>query len=144
MVLNPYSDGEDIEGIKVRAKPGLAGCEYLSEGATKGTTAIMGPIADMLRKVLCVQHQNDDVSDTYLTRIWQFGYREYNGDYGSMIGASYDWRIMPEHMERRDGFFTKMMEQTEVLPITPISHLSDAYPPPRPWSTLTPSSDLLS
>ena len=100
MALNPHSNGEDPPGFKVRAKPGLDGCEYLSDDLlAKNDTAIMGVITDMLRP---------------------YGYTEYNPEthHGSMIGASYDWRVMPAMMESRDGFFTKTMELTEVAPIS--------------------------
>ena len=96
MALNPHSNGEDRPGFAIRAKDGLAGCEYLSEDLlAKGGSNIMGSIADMLRK-----HGQ---------------YKEWDGSHGSMIGATYDWRILPEHMERRDGFFTKTMHQLEAM-----------------------------
>ena len=96
MALNPHSNGEDRPGFAIRAKEGLAGCEYLSEDLlAKGGSNIMGSIADMLRK-----HGQ---------------YKEWDGSHGSMIGATYDWRILPEHMERRDGFFTKTMHQLEAM-----------------------------
>ena len=51
----------------------------------------MGVITDMLR---------------------EHGYAEWDGERGSMIGASYDWRLMPHQLESRDEFFTGIMEQT--------------------------------
>ena len=51
MMLDADSNGGDPPGIEVRAKPGLAGCEYLTEDVlTKQGTVIMGAIADMLRR----------------------------------------------------------------------------------------------
>jgi len=106
MMLDPDSDGKDHNGIKVRAKEGLAGCEYLSEELfVKDGTVIMGIITDMLRK---------------------HGYQEWDPEaqWGSMIGAAFDWRIMPGQMEERDDFFTKIMKQTEAM--------VDADPQQRP------------
>jgi len=60
----------------------------------KASTSIMGGITDMLRP---------------------YGYTEFDGTHGSMIGASYDWRIMPSQMERRDKFFSKIMDLTESM-----------------------------
>jgi len=97
MALNPHSNGDDLPGFAVRAKEGLAGCEYLSEDLlAKGDTAIMGVITAHLKP---------------------FGYAEFDPvlKTGSMIGASYDWRLMPAMMEERDGFFTRIMEQTESM-----------------------------
>ena len=42
-------------------------------------------------------------------------YCEWDGHFGSMIGASYDWRITPPLLEKRDQFFTRMMMQTEAM-----------------------------
>ena len=79
----------------MRAKPGLQGCEYLSEvTGVKGGTVIMGKITKMLRK---------------------HGYSEWDGQTGSMIGASYDWRLMPAQLEARDQLFSRLMEQTEAM-----------------------------
>lgn len=85
--------GQDPHGVLVRAKPGLAGCEYLSESRlVKDGTVIMGVISDMLRR---------------------HGYTEWEKEksVGSMIGASYDWRITPDQLEERNGFFSEMMHQ---------------------------------
>ena len=57
-------------------------------------TVIMGVITDMLRT---------------------FDYCEWDGTFGSMIGASYDWRLTPPLLEKRDEFFTRMMVQTEAM-----------------------------
>ena len=79
----------------MRPKPGLDGCEYLSEvTGVKGGTVIMGVISDMLR---------------------EYDYSEWDGSCGGMIGASYDWRLMPSQLEERDGFFSSMMAQTEAM-----------------------------
>lgn len=43
----------------------------------------------------------------------QHGYSEWDGTRGSMIGASYDWRITPAQLESRDRLFSDLMEQTE-------------------------------
>jgi len=94
--------GQDFDGIKVRPKNGLEGCEFLAKGVAKSGTVIMGVITNMLTK---------------------HGYREFRGkawdeedqQSGSMIGASYDWRIMPSQMEKRDQFFTRMMNETEEM-----------------------------
>ena len=47
--------------------------------------------------------------------LGRHGYTEWDGVSGSMIGASYDWRLLPHQLERRDAFFTRMMEQTEAM-----------------------------
>ena len=97
MTLHPNKLGEDNPGYVVRAKEGLAGCEYLSEvPLIKPETVIMGVITDMLRK---------------------YDYCEWDPSeqFGSMIGASYDWRLTPPLLEERDQFFSRMMEQTEAM-----------------------------
>ena len=97
MTLHPNKLGEDNPGYVVRAKEGLAGCEYLSEvPLIKPETVIMGVITDMLR---------------------QYDYCEWDPSeqFGSMIGASYDWRLTPPLLEERDQFFSRMMEQTEAM-----------------------------
>ena len=67
----------------------------LSDSALmKDGTVIMGVISDMLRK-----HK----------------YSEFNGSQGSMIGASFDWRLMPQQLERRDEYFTDLLTQTEAM-----------------------------
>ena len=43
------------------------------------------------------------------------GYSEWDGQAGSMIGASYDWRLSPTLLESRDQYFTKLMQQTEAM-----------------------------
>eukprot|EP00658_Telonema_sp_P-2_P022945 TRINITY_DN19191_c0_g2_i1.p1 TRINITY_DN19191_c0_g2~~TRINITY_DN19191_c0_g2_i1.p1 ORF type:complete len:261 (+),score=47.10 TRINITY_DN19191_c0_g2_i1:110-892(+) len=97
MVLDPQTS-RDPPGFKVRAKPGLAGCEYLSDSPLmRAGTVIMGVITDMLRT---------------------HGYTEWDGTSGSIVGASYDWRMMPSQLEARDGFFSTMMEQVESMVAT--------------------------
>ena len=99
--LDPGTNGEDVmlkdgTSISTRPKMGLAGCEYLAEdsmiSSIKEDSAILAHITGMLK--------------TYNYTEW-----DENSKSGSMIGASYDWRIMPEHMERRDGMFTNYMNQ---------------------------------
>ena len=45
------------------------------------------------------------------------GYFEWDNEActGNMIGASYDWRLMPAQLEVRDGFFSQIMNQTEAM-----------------------------
>ena len=87
--------------VQVRAKSGLAGCEYLSEvPAVKGGTVIMGVITDMLR-----QHGYSE---------WEWDNQSGSGS-GSMIGASYDWRLMPQQLEKRDQFYTEMMKKVQQM-----------------------------
>ena len=95
LVLDSENSGADVQGIRVRPKPGLAGCEYLSEQiGVKAGTVILGVICDMLR---------------------QHGYSEWDGQSGSMIGASYDWRLMPFQLEKRDRLFGKLLKQLEQM-----------------------------
>ena len=89
------NQGKDKGEIKVRARPGLDGCEYLTDRlGMRNATVIMGCITDELRK---------------------HDYSEWDGQEGSMIGCSYDWRLTPQQMETRDGFFSDMLQQTEAM-----------------------------
>ena len=38
----------------------------------------------------------------------EHGYEEWDGEKGQMIGCSYDWRLNPAQLERRDKFFTRV------------------------------------
>ena len=38
----------------------------------------------------------------------EHGYEEWDGEKGQMIGCSYDWRLNPTQLERRDKFFTRV------------------------------------
>lgn len=103
LVLDQTQPGQDISGFKVRAKPGLDGCEYLSDVVgVKGGTVILGVITNRLRK---------------------HGYTEWDGVSGNMIGASYDWRLMPGQLETRDKFFSGIMKQLEAMVAADPEHL---------------------
>ena len=73
-----YRDQNDEAEYKIRAMPGLDGCKSIHP-TLKGHTNIMGVIVDMLQ---------------------EYNYTEWNEKpgaegAGNMIGASFDWRLLP-------------------------------------------------
>ena len=42
-------------------------------------------------------------------------YSEWDGNAGSMIGASYDWRLAPAQLQSRDSYFSRLMADTEQM-----------------------------
>ena len=59
---------------------------------------ILGVITDMLRE------------HGYTCTEW-----DDQAKRGSMIGASYDWRLMPFQLEKRDKLFEKLLKQLELM-----------------------------
>ncbi|KAL7521233.1 hypothetical protein ACHAWX_005917 [Stephanocyclus meneghinianus] len=79
------------KGVVVRALPGTAGVDYLSEGAlTESMSYVFGPVLKLLRRV---------------------GYQ----DGVNLEAAPYDWRIPPSALETRDKYFTQTMQTIERL-----------------------------
>eukprot|EP00804_Cyclotella_cryptica_P003693 CCRYP_016578-RB/>CCRYP_016578-RB protein AED:0.13 eAED:0.13 QI:241/1/1/1/0.75/0.66/9/1536/773 len=79
------------KGVVVRALPGTAGVDYLSEGAlTESMSYVFGPVLKLLRSV---------------------GYK----DGVNLEAAPYDWRIPPSALETRDKYFTQTVATIERL-----------------------------
>jgi len=79
------------KGIKVRPLEGIAGVDYLAPGSTitESISFVFGPVVRILKGV---------------------GYTDDN-----MVAAPYDWRIPPAHLEKRDGYYTKLMRTIETM-----------------------------
>jgi hypothetical protein len=89
------SDKEsDSPGIKVRAIPGLEGVDYLTPGAiTSHISYVFGPVIKILE---------------------ENGYNSEDGKI-NLMAASYDWRLAPSTMEKRDKYFTQTINMIEEL-----------------------------
>jgi len=78
----------DPEGIMVRPMKGLTAVDYLLPGAlTNSSSYVFGPLIESLRYV---------------------GYND-----GNLRAAPYDWRLPPQQLEQRDGFFTDLAKLVE-------------------------------
>ena len=77
-------------GVSVRAVPGLAGLEYLGGDNIIGHASwVFAPVVKLLRR------------------------NGYSGR--SLQGATYDWRVPPWELERRDQYFSRTMQTIERL-----------------------------
>ncbi len=77
-------------GVSVRAVPGLAGLEYLGGDNIIGHASwVFAPVVKLLRR------------------------NGYSGR--SLQGATYDWRVPPWELERRDQYFSRTMQAIERL-----------------------------
>ena len=87
MVLE--EDGlSDPPGVRVRPVVGLEGVKYLDPGVVSSELSyVFGPLVSHLQEI---------------------GYSRHN-----LAAASYDWRLPPDHLEERDGLFTRMKAQIE-------------------------------
>lgn len=85
------SADEEMDGIRVRAIPGVEGVDFLDPHLlVKTFTYVFGPVVSALQEA---------------------GYRE-----GVDLGvATYDWRLAPAVLRQRDQFFDNMVEQVEKL-----------------------------
>ena len=87
------ADGEaDPEGIRVRSVPGLEGVNYLEQGNFVGraTTWVFAKVTDYLQR---------------------HGYEEER----SLRAAPYDWRVPPQILEKRDGYFSRTVRMIEEM-----------------------------
>ena len=91
MRLNRTDMRTETNGVKVRAIPGLLGVNYLTPGTfTNMVSYVFGPVIQALLKA---------------------GYEEGK----NLQAASYDWRLPPSELERRDSYFTRTIKQVEKL-----------------------------
>jgi hypothetical protein len=91
MVLSQQDMKSETPGVQVRAISGLEGVDYLSPGAlTNHVSYVFGPVIQALKNA---------------------GYSEPL----SLQAAPYDWRLPPSHLEHRDSYFTRTMQQVEDL-----------------------------
>lgn len=83
----------DPPGLKVRPIPGLEGVDYLTPGAiTSHISYVFGPIIKALKRK---------------------GYNS-NGNV-NLMASTYDWRLAPLSMEKRDKYFTRTVGYIEEL-----------------------------
>jgi len=89
--LLPSADGwSDPEGIKLRPVPGLHGTDFLVEAPlAKGASYVNGYVIEQLGHV---------------------GYDSSNLD-----AATYDWRIPPQKLEERDGYFSQLKSRIQYM-----------------------------
>eukprot|EP01119_Soliformovum_irregulare_P003200 TRINITY_DN1353_c0_g1_i2.p1 TRINITY_DN1353_c0_g1~~TRINITY_DN1353_c0_g1_i2.p1 ORF type:complete len:685 (-),score=160.67 TRINITY_DN1353_c0_g1_i2:31-1869(-) len=86
LMLSP--DGRsDPKGIKVRPIEGLSGVDYVDTNF-KGLSYVFGPI---IRQLIDVGYVNNS----------------------NLQGFGYDWRLDPQALEERDGYFTRMKHGVE-------------------------------
>ncbi len=91
MKLNAQDMRTETKGIQVRAIPGLDGVDYLTPGTFMNLVSyVFGPVIQALVKV---------------------GYEPGI----NLQAASYDWRLPPSELERRDGYFTRTIKQVEEI-----------------------------
>ena len=89
--LLPEADGwSDPEGIKIRPIPGLHGTDFLVDNAlAKSASYVNGHIIEQLGHV---------------------GY-----DSGNLDAATYDWRIPPQKLQERDGYYSQLKSKIEFM-----------------------------
>ena len=93
MMLDMKDFESDPNGIKVRAISGLDGVDYLTPGAvTSHISYVFGPVIKALEKK---------------------GYNS-NGNI-NLMASTYDWRLSPLAMEKRDKYFTTTIGYIEEL-----------------------------
>jgi hypothetical protein len=91
MRLNPNDMITDPNGVKIRPISGLVGVDYLAPGIfTSHVSYVFGPVIQALQEV---------------------GYKEGV----NLQAANYDWRLPPSQLEKRDGYFTRTIQQVEDL-----------------------------
>ncbi|PRP83124.1 hypothetical protein PROFUN_09803 [Planoprotostelium fungivorum] len=80
----------DPPGIKLRAPEGIDAIDYLSRSKPfKSHSTVFG---------------------TVISNLEDLGYNDTN-----MVAAPYDWRLSPQHLESRDGYFTELIKKIELL-----------------------------
>lgn len=93
MMLDMKDFESDPTGIKVRAISGLEGVDYLTPGAVMSHLSyVFGPVINALEKK---------------------GYNS-NGNI-NLMASTYDWRLSPLAMEKRDNYFTRTVGYIEDL-----------------------------
>lgn len=94
MMLSPSDMRTEPRGIKVRPIPNLEGVDYLSPGAlTSHVSYVFGPV------IVALQRE---------------GYNPPGGP-ANLMASTYDWRLPPSELERRDGYFTRTIGLVEGL-----------------------------
>lgn len=94
MMLSPTDMRTEPQGIKVRPIPDLDGVDYLTPGTfTNHVSYVFGPVIAALQKG---------------------GYNPPNGPV-NLMASTYDWRLPPSELERRDKYFTRTMQYVEDL-----------------------------
>eukprot|EP00124_Ichthyophonus_hoferi_P004326 Ihof_evm2s462 gene=Ihof_evmTU2s462 len=79
---------QDPEGIMVRPMQGIDAVDFLEPGAmTSGASWVFGPLIQSLRYV---------------------GYTDCN-----LVAAPYDWRMSMGNLEKRDGYFSNLLQLVE-------------------------------
>jgi len=93
MMLDMKDFESDPPGVKVRPIPGLEGVDYLTPGAiTSHISYVFGPIIKALKRK---------------------GYNS-NGNV-NLMASTYDWRLAPISIEKRDKYFTRTVGYIEEL-----------------------------